>query len=479
MKNKKRLLSAIAAILCIAVIGSAMAFAAENKTMQTNPSVTEQEEIIESKSEKALQEEITDESSRSHSPDLVYKDTGYEELGKTLSKLLLDYYMVLETGELPEFDLSAIDSYSYLAFKEKIFQSEIYNVYYGGIQDVKLSQLTIETVQEGKEYTDVRLYAAVTYTFNGEGSGQGTFFNVRLIGATLVSITLESTEIEMYKSQYDTEKAASAHVNLSKPEEFDVIDKMFAEKTVALQRESKEILNAQATNVNMQNVEESVEASDDLAAIQAVSVSYDAYIASRWGWWLGDRTENYVFMRSGVDCTNFVSQCIWAGYGGTTGYAISDLYNTTATGTTATALRGKVANDYRMVTAWWGRNYYSTSNENPAFVGVSDLWDFSTPNTGYGPRATGYNDDAVYTSLSTNIKQGDVLQFKGTSVSYYQHSVIVVSSGEYPVSNITDVRVAQHTNDYYSRPLIDVITGFGGTNCKMRLLRFGSTTYSS
>jgi hypothetical protein len=80
-----------------------------------------------------------------------------------------------------------------------------------------------------------------------------------------------------------------------------------------------------------------------------------------------------------------------------------------------------------MVTGWWGRNYDSTGNEKPAFVGVADLWDFATANTGNGPRATGYNDNSVYTNISTTLRKGDVLQFwNPNATSYYGHSALNV-----------------------------------------------------
>ena len=135
-----------------------------------------------------------------------------------------------------------------------------------------------------------------------------------------------------------------------------------------------------------------------------------------------------------------------------------------------------------MTSQWYGRNYDSTLGDPPSnFCGVVSFYDYVTSNSGNGPKATSYNNGKVYTSLSTALKKGDVLQFYNSDVGRYYHSVIVVSDDNdngYTISDYKKVKVAQHEDDYSERNLSSLITNFGGSSCKMRLLRFKSTSFS-
>jgi hypothetical protein len=171
--------------------------------------------------------------------EFVYDDAGYQELGAVLRRYLLDYYRILETGNLLAFDVSALDAHSYLALKEKTFQSEIYKVYYEGIRGVELNRFTIIDVRRDGDDTDVDLYAAASYTFRSESSGQGTIFHIRTNGDRVIAFAPESAEITSYVNQYETEKAARGKENITKEDETDIIDELFAEKVTALLRDSQ------------------------------------------------------------------------------------------------------------------------------------------------------------------------------------------------------------------------------------------------
>ena len=112
---------------------------------------------------------------------------------------------------------------------------------------------------------------------------------------------------------------------------------------------------------------------------------------------------------------------------------------------------------------------------------VVELWSHATGNTGNGPRATGYNNNNVWTSLSVVPRTGDVLQFYSFSKNRYNHSVIVSSTNNPSLSNMLDrVWVCQHSGDYVNRPLRATLEDNGGISSgKMRLMRPSSTTFSS
>lgn len=201
------------------------------------------------------------------------------------------------------------------------------------------------------------------------------------------------------------------------------------------------------------------------------TVSFDAEKCRYYGWWFGDWEQNYIFKRMDADCTNFASQCIWAGYGGQNGNSLS-------TEAGREACRVLVSQNYRQTSTWFGRNYTSPYDlATGPFMRVIELWDYATTNTGNGPRATGYNNNKKWDQLTATISKGDVLQFHDGSK--YSHSVVVSSSTSYTLPDALDnIYVAQHSGDYYYRKLRDVLVNNGGIDeGKMRLMKFKSTTY--
>lgn len=122
------------------------------------------------------------------------------------------------------------------------------------------------------------------------------------------------------------------------------------------------------------------------------------------------------FSGQGGNCTNFVSQCIFAG---------APVMNYTKT---------------------FGWYYLSSTDRAPAWSGVDELYnflvgapDFVAQNKGYGPFAT----DA---RSSRTLEIGDVIQLANSNGSFY-HSLII--------SEFTpdDILVCAHSDDSLDRPL--------------------------
>lgn len=219
----------------------------------------------------------------------------------------------------------------------------------------------------------------------------------------------------------------------------------------------------------------------DKTMVQETVAEYYNLRAADYGFYYGDVEENYIFKRMDNDCTNFVCQCVWAGYGGTDGY---HLWNTTA-------LRERVQKDYLMVNRqgtkydWWGASYDSVNFPPFNFIRVMNFWDFATSRHTYGPQAIGYNDGQYYWEYTGSLNRGDVLQFYSYAKQRYSHTVIVVSptSTDFTSQSVYDIRVAQHTSDHNNRPLIDVIYNNGGAGwgqddvCKMRVMKFKDAVF--
>ena len=120
----------------------------------------------------------------------------------------------------------------------------------------------------------------------------------------------------------------------------------------------------------------------------------------------------YDFSPIGGDCTNFASQCIYAGAG---------IMNFTQT---------------------YGWYYRSANDRTPSWTGVQYLYDFLTQNLGPGPFAT-------EVSLS-GLEPGDVVQLAIDQDIRYQHTPVVIRVDS---PTLTGILVAAHSNDVDFRPL--------------------------
>lgn len=129
--------------------------------------------------------------------------------------------------------------------------------------------------------------------------------------------------------------------------------------------------------------------------------------ANKWAYFRNPRF--FDFNDIGGDCTNFASQCLYAG-SGTMNYP-----------------------------AWY---YYDINDRSPAWTGVEFLYDFLIKNNGAGPRG---EDTGI-----ENVREGDLVQLS-FSGERFEHTPVIVSV-EYPITP-SKILVAAHTNDAACRPL--------------------------
>lgn len=127
--------------------------------------------------------------------------------------------------------------------------------------------------------------------------------------------------------------------------------------------------------------------------------------------WALDRNPLFFsFNGLGGDCTNFASQCIFAG--------------------------GCVMN-YTPTYGWY---YISSNDRTPSWSGVQYLYDFLISNKEQGPFAT--------LTTAEDVEKGDIIQL-GNADGLYYHTVIVVDKAD------NEIFIAAHSDDYYRRPLSD------------------------
>ena len=120
----------------------------------------------------------------------------------------------------------------------------------------------------------------------------------------------------------------------------------------------------------------------------------------------------YNYDNIGGDCTNFVSQCIFAGC--------------------------KQMN-YNKENGWY---YITANNKSPSWTGVQFLYDFLISNTGPGPKG-------IITRID-QLQIGDVIQLKFNE-NTFSHSLIVIQNGNLPYNTF----VAAHTFDTFHKSLND------------------------
>ncbi len=130
--------------------------------------------------------------------------------------------------------------------------------------------------------------------------------------------------------------------------------------------------------------------------------------------WAYGRNPLYAnFENMGGDCTNFISQCLYAGCG---------------------------VMNYTKDTGWY---YRSLQDRAAAWTGVTYLYNFLVRNQGRGP----YGREAA---LGEAVP-GDIVQLRFGPGQPYGHSLLVVQAGPHPGPE--DVLIATHTYDADWRPL--------------------------
>lgn len=197
--------------------------------------------------------------------------------------------------------------------------------------------------------------------------------------------------------------------------------------------------------------------------------SYNATNGRAWAQRFAEALESSrFFYTAGNDCTNFVSQCVWAAYGG---YVPSN----------DTQTKNNIANKVRMVPNVW---HGGTGGGMPNWESVTYFWNYVTGSKTTGPVGTGYNNNGVYTNLSTSsIAVGQVLQARNGSSGSYGHSVYVTDllyGPPGPGQTWWDfILISQHSSDKWNRVLSDLIANWGGSSCNLRQIKFSSANFSS
>lgn len=138
-------------------------------------------------------------------------------------------------------------------------------------------------------------------------------------------------------------------------------------------------------------------------------INYDREIAKQYAkqWAFSRNPKYYAFDKIGGDCTNFISQCIYA---------------------------GSRTMNYTPYTGWY---YINSVKRSPAWTSVEFLYKFLINNSDIGPFAK--------ETSPTQVEIGDVIQL-GNKDKFY-HSLLIVEK------NNTNIYVAAHDFNAYMKNL--------------------------
>lgn len=170
---------------------------------------------------------------------------------------------------------------------------------------------------------------------------------------------------------------------------------------------------------------------------------------------------NPLFYSAPGDCTNFVSQCIWAAYGG---YDFSN----------KKISYENIKQKYKMIPGSWHGN---EGGGTPNWESVEKLYNYLCKEKTIGPNGSSLNNNKTFHSLApSSISLGDVLQF-GSINKRYSHSVYVTAINNNG-TKYSDIYISQHTADLYNRNLLELIYLFGGTDCNMRCIKLKNSNFA-
>lgn len=129
-------------------------------------------------------------------------------------------------------------------------------------------------------------------------------------------------------------------------------------------------------------------------------------------WWNDRNPKYYDFADIGGDCTNFISQCVFAGSG---------------------------VMNYTPTFGWYFQNLH---NRTASWTGVEYFYNFMIANTGDGPHMSVVD--------ISQIQIGDIIQLGDMTGSFF-HSLFVTDVGRFPSES--NILVATHSFDEWMRPL--------------------------
>ena len=175
--------------------------------------------------------------------------------------------------------------------------------------------------------------------------------------------------------------------------------------------------------------------------------------------------ERLFFYDPNDDCTNFISQCVWAAYGGWV----------PGSGGAAVVLNApRIRQDVRQVPGvWFGSRSHIGSTR---WCRVEEFYSFATARKPAGPAAVRIADGDFRSVDPRRILAGDVVQLVVASYTpdRFGHGLYVTQAG----GDWNEVRICCHTYNRRDTPMSEFASQ-PAVYPRLRVLRFGLGTFPS
>lgn len=389
-------------------------------------------------------------------------------IDRQINRLLSYYFDALSNQPQESFDSICVENDNTLFFKNFVlFDSSAKN-----LADCKITNYRFNfeyaDFEENAETATASVIADFYFTYEYRTTESAMFNIVYDFDFQKINFTWYISAIDSSFSGFERVKEVARNNPTLSSEELFANELNAVEANVA--REAALALAYQNGTLSQIKVE------PEIAPYATSSYSYRPGLAIRWARTYVESLKEssaYFYYNPSGNCQNFVSQCVWAGYGG------------------AAAGNGDIAqnitNKVRMVSGssgWFGSNAFTGTN---AWGNVSGFWNYVTSSPSLGPKGTGYNDGGIYTNLDADtLMEGRVLQLRNGLNSgnsgKYQHSVIVSDNADSDImpTQYNKIYVCASTTDVLDVSLkSDMIDRFGGSDCYMRMISLTSANFNS
>lgn len=390
-------------------------------------------------------------------------------IDRQITRLFSYYFDALSNQPQESFDSICVENDNTLFFKNFVlFDSSAKNLVDCKITNYRFN-FEYADFEENAESATASVIADFYFTYEYKTSESAMFnivydFDFQKVGSTWYIYAIDSN----FSGFERVKEVAHNNPTLSS-------EKLFANELNAVEtnvaRESALSLAYQNGTLSQIKVE------PEISPYAASSYAYNGVRAATWALnYPKNQTDpNAYFEYVSANCQNYVSHCVWAGYGG----AIAGNGNITQ----------NILNDVRMVSGssgWYGcpKGY---SDHTYSWVNVSGFWNYVTSNPSLGPKGVGYNNEGIYTNINAaDLLEGRVIQLRhglntGNS-GKYQHSVIVSSTSESDIfsTQYNKIYVCASNDEYRDVSLKSyMIDAFGGSDCYMRMIRLTSANFNS
>jgi hypothetical protein len=391
--------------------------------------------------------------------------TNEETIKSIIAQYFDDYYKSYQALEVIRSDNLVEDN------ENTLLSQKMHEIFVEGNKLVELSyfsyevQLDYQNIRYAEDRVDVDLLMGLKYVYSTTPDAQSSMSGIEYTFSLIrENNAYKITEIETDFDEFKHfKKAVAEKISAFSMSKTEAINETAAEWRRNIQEAAKYIAG-NSVNSNNNHLIDGVSTSNEIMPL--VTYSFNRMLARNWAQRFAEASvsDRFFYTASGNDCTNFVSQCIWAGYGG---YIEGN----------DTQTKNNISNRVRMVNTVWQAG---TGGGYPNWENVTYLWSYVTANTGNGPTATGLNNNQPYYNLPpSSIYYGNALQIRNGSSGDYSHSVFVTYSLDASTTEYNQVLVSQHTPNIYNRNLWELILSWNGNNCYIRKMSFNSADFSS